>query len=300
MDPLVSIIVPTFNRSAYLKKCVDCILSQTYSNFEVVIIDDASTDDTGEIIKKYDDDRIRYFNYGKIKNISKSRNLGISLAKGDVIAFTDDDDKWNKTKLELQMKYLGNYDFICTNGNFINEDDEIIHQKLIDVDHNFLITTESLLYVNLILTSSVLIKKEVLLNSELFDENKMTSFSEDYQLWLKISLKTKILFLNELLTLKRIHSENISHQLENIPKMYENAIESINLFQGDEDSKIKNAAKGGIFRNRIFLIKFYLLNKKYFLFSKEVIKILRYLPDIPVMIFIFKRKFLKNKYLIPV
>jgi len=102
MDPLISVIIPTFNRAHLLRRAVKSVLNQTYARFEVIIINDGSSDDTKEVISQFDDERIRYKNQ-KNKGVSAARNKGIMLARGEYIAFLDDDDEWFPRKLERQV-----------------------------------------------------------------------------------------------------------------------------------------------------------------------------------------------------
>jgi GT2 family glycosyltransferase len=106
-NPLVSAIIPTFNRAYCLRNAIDTVLQQTHSPMEAIVIDDGSTDDTGKLIEQYygDDSRVRYF-YQPNKGVSAARNLGISHAKGDYLAFLDSDDLWKPWKIELQLSAL--------------------------------------------------------------------------------------------------------------------------------------------------------------------------------------------------
>jgi glycosyltransferase involved in cell wall biosynthesis len=106
MNSLVSVIIPTHNRSQLLVRAVHSVLSQTYSNLECIIVDDASTDDTQKIIQQFTDPRLIYLRHQVNKHASASRNTGINQAKGDLIAFLDDDDEWLPTKLEKQVHLL--------------------------------------------------------------------------------------------------------------------------------------------------------------------------------------------------
>jgi len=99
MKYYVSIILPTFNRATTIKKSIDSVLNQTYKNFELIIIDDGSTDNTRDLVKQYKDKRIKYIHYKENKGASYARNLGIKKAKYDLIAFQDSDDKWTKYML---------------------------------------------------------------------------------------------------------------------------------------------------------------------------------------------------------
>ena len=104
MTPLVSIVLPTYNRAHFIKRSVDSILRQTFRDFELLIVDDGSTDNTHEIINSIDDDRLSYIKLVINKGQSTARNVGIKAAKGVWVAFQDSDDIWLDTKLEKQVK----------------------------------------------------------------------------------------------------------------------------------------------------------------------------------------------------
>jgi glycosyltransferase involved in cell wall biosynthesis len=103
MCPIVSVIIPTYNRAALLKRAVDSVLGQTYQHFELIVVSDGSTDNTDEVIKSFNDNRIRYLKHGKSRGASAARNTGIKASKGKYIAFLDDDDEWLPKKLEKQV-----------------------------------------------------------------------------------------------------------------------------------------------------------------------------------------------------
>ncbi|MFX0093636.1 MAG: glycosyltransferase family 2 protein [Candidatus Hodarchaeota archaeon] len=103
-QPLVSIILPTYNRGHVIARAIQSVLNQTYSNFELIIIDDGSCDDTESVVKSFNDSRIKYFRQNKNYGASIVRNIGIKTARGDYIAFQDSDDLWLPHKLERQVK----------------------------------------------------------------------------------------------------------------------------------------------------------------------------------------------------
>ena len=108
MQPLVSIITPAYNADAYIEEMICSVLSQTYTNWELIIVDDASTDETKTIISKYlqCDTRIRYVRNNKNNGPAKSRNKGIDASFGEYIAFLDSDDSWLPKKLEKQIEFM--------------------------------------------------------------------------------------------------------------------------------------------------------------------------------------------------
>ena len=106
MKPRVSVIIPTFNRASLLPRSVNSVLAQTFGNFEVIIVDDCSTDRTQETIAGFDDSRIRSLRNEKNMGQAAAINAGISSARGEYIAFLDDDDEWTPAKLERQVDLL--------------------------------------------------------------------------------------------------------------------------------------------------------------------------------------------------
>lgn len=109
---LFSIIIPTYNRGSLLKRCLDSVLAQTYQNWEAIIVDNYSEDDTEAIVKAYSDPRIIYIKNHNYGIISVSRNKALDLCKGDWVAFLDSDDSWCPSKLAVMRKYCGEYDLI--------------------------------------------------------------------------------------------------------------------------------------------------------------------------------------------
>src|SRR5690606_24324666 len=106
-EPLISVIIPTHNRANIILETVNSVLAQTYRTIEVIIVSDASKDNTAEVIKSIDDSRIKFVELEQNKKYpGRVRNVGIKLAKGSFIAFCDDDDLWISSKLEAQMNVL--------------------------------------------------------------------------------------------------------------------------------------------------------------------------------------------------
>lgn len=205
-NKLFSIIMPCYNAEKYLKQSIDSVLQQTYENWELIIINDCSTDKSLKIINSFKDDRISLINNLKNEGVSFSRNEGIKNAKGNFIAFIDSDDLWNKHKLMTQLNYLNKgYDICCSNyiqidefGNFIKEikDLEIIDFK-------------SILKSNLIPNSSAVYNVEKLGK---FYQKKIGH--EDYLMWLNILKSDSGIIayrVQENLMSYRCHSENISY-----------------------------------------------------------------------------------------
>ncbi|MDJ0689881.1 MAG: glycosyltransferase family 2 protein [Xenococcaceae cyanobacterium MO_188.B32] len=109
--PLVSVIIPTYNRGNLIGQTLDTVLGQSYQNLEIIIVDDGSTDNTEEVIKAIQDSRVRYINYQPNRGGSTARNIGIKNATGEYIAFLDSDDLWKLNKIDLQLASI----FSCSN-----------------------------------------------------------------------------------------------------------------------------------------------------------------------------------------
>lgn len=105
-ETLISVVIPTYNRKEKLPECIESVLSQSYKNIEVIVVDDASTDGTEELFTQLSDKRVRYLRYEKNQGACHARNYGASYARGEVLAFQDSDDTWHRDKLEKQYAYL--------------------------------------------------------------------------------------------------------------------------------------------------------------------------------------------------
>ena len=132
--PLVSIVIPTYNHAKFISKALKSVIDQTYKNWEAIIIDNESVDETYKLVNDFNDPRIKYFKISNDGVIAKSRNLGIKEAKGDWIAFLDSDDWWTKDKLEVCFRKIGkNTDFIYHAYEYVNKSKSFFKKKLLKV-----------------------------------------------------------------------------------------------------------------------------------------------------------------------
>ena len=123
MNDLVSIITPSYNTARFIAETINCVLAQTYTNWEMIIVDDCSTDDTDAVVASFDDRRIRYFKNEKNSGAAMSRNRALREARGKWVAFLDSDDLWDPTKLEKQIGFMerNHYHFSYTNYREIDD-----------------------------------------------------------------------------------------------------------------------------------------------------------------------------------
>ena len=214
----VSVIMPAFNAEKYIEQAIKSVLDQTYSNLELIVINDCSSDKTEEIIDKFvlQDKRVKKYNNSSNLGVSKTRNFGISIAEHDLIAFLDSDDIWKSNKLQKQIEIINNnsdFNLVFTGSQFINQDGEKL-DYILNVPEK--ISYKELLKQNVISCSSVLAQKS------LFDEIKMPSddMHEDFATWLSILKKYDYAYgINEPLLIYRISSNSKSSNKIKAAKM---------------------------------------------------------------------------------
>ena len=134
-EELISIITPVYNSEKYIERTIESVINQTYKNWEMILVDDCSTDNSESIVKKYscNDQRIKYYRLKENSGAGKARNLALEKAKGTYIAYLDSDDIWKKEKLEKQLKFMksNKYAFSCTSYEKIDENDN--YKKTIEM-----------------------------------------------------------------------------------------------------------------------------------------------------------------------
>ena len=220
MKPLVSIIIPTYQRCNNLKIALNSVLSQTYSNYEVLIMDDGSTDGTSEMVNSFKDPRIFYNWQTNSGGPAKPRNRGIKFAKGNWIAFLDSDDVWKSDKLQICMEYTDNQvDLIYHDLQIISNKLRIFGRKIAKTRKlKKPILLDLLLNGNLICNSSVLVRKDLLDKVGGINENRNLVAAEDYNTWLRIAkLTDQFIYLPHTLGYYFIHSDSLSNKDMSLP-----------------------------------------------------------------------------------
>ncbi len=239
---MVSVIIPTYNRAAYIVKSIESVLAQTYQDIEIIVVDDASTDDTGARIFELSHPKVKYFCNDKNRGCSYTRNRGVAEAAGEYIAFQDSDDLWLPEKLALQMdKLLKDQTDMCfcafktsTNVHPNEESAKEIFKREPDL-------FTCLLCVQLIGTPTILCKRECFLNLGGFDES-IYAF-EDYDFSLRFSEKYKISYIEKPLVNVRAVDNGINTNYDEILrvrcmllKRYIEQLLNRNLFGGFLDT----------------------------------------------------------------
>ncbi len=214
-QPLVSVIMPTYNYARFIGEAIDSVLNQTYKNLELIIIDNYSKDNTEKIVASYKDDRIKYLKFKNYGVIAASRNYGIKHSRGEYIAFLDSDDMWLPEKLEKQIKIFqvsNEVAMLYTRLKTIEEG--IISNKIFPENGKYKSGNmfKSIYLRNLIACSSVMVKRNILDQVGLFNTDPNLIAIEDADLWLRIALKKyNIKCTDDLpLLIYRIHSQSVS------------------------------------------------------------------------------------------
>lgn len=204
--PTVSVIVPTYNRAEYVRDAIDSILAQTYQDFEIIVVDDGSTDHTKEVLGRYDG-KITYLHQSN-GGSGSARNLGIRHARGKYIAFLDSDDFWLSTLLDSEVRFLeqNHYDFVHSKMIVTDINGHEAGYKPSRKQEN---TFDWFIKFGRWSTSTVLVKKECFEKVGYFDESLRVV--QDYDQWLRIARHFRIGFLNETLSVYRQHENNISN-----------------------------------------------------------------------------------------
>ena len=283
---LFSIVVPTYNREKFIVKTIQSVLSQTYTNFELIIVDDGSTDNTEKFVRNVKDKRIKFF---KKENEERgaARNYGTNKAKGDYITFLDSDDL-------LYSKYLEEANLFIASNNAIN----IFHQ-LFEVTNILGKVIHSANYSNNNVFKSLIKKGNFMAcqgmflqkdfaKANLFNEDKKLAGSEDYELWLRISTSTNII-INPVITsalLQHLERSVVNININNLIKRKELMLHYLfsNKLINSKLLKYKRILKTGAYSYISLHIALSKQSKKTAL--KYLFKAIKLSP-----IFIFKRRF---------
>lgn len=222
--PKISIVMPVYNGQKYLRVAIDSILSQTLTDFEYIIIDDGSTDNTKKILSSYSDPRIVVITHPKNLGIVKSLNEGLVRSKGIYIARMDADDISVPDRLEQQYRYMSeNTDAVVCAGNIqsINENGQAISGSWWTKESPLI--EWSLIWGNVIPHPTVMLKKSAL-PKDMYRDYK---YAEDYDLWLRMSGKGQIVRLDDVLVYYRLHNDHVGSSVISMNEAYRSNIEWI-------------------------------------------------------------------------
>ena len=190
--PLISIVIPTYNHANFLGRALKSVVDQTYTNWEIIVIDNHSTDHTNEVMEVYSDPRIKYLKINNNGVIAASRNMGIQEANGEWIAFLDSDDWWTEDKLQECFKAINdNVDFIYHYLEISSNKPRYLRRRLIKTPQvNAPVIKDLLVNGNKIHNSSVVVRKTLLLEIGGVNESPDVIAAEDFDTYLRIAAIT--------------------------------------------------------------------------------------------------------------
>jgi glycosyltransferase involved in cell wall biosynthesis len=240
-NPLVSVVIPTYNHAGYLGRALQSVLDQTYTNWEAIVIDNHSTDNTDEVIARFADSRITYLKIHNNGVIAASRNVGIRLAKGEWLAFLDSDDWWTNDKLQVCFDCIdAKVDLVYHELEIFSDQPRTFVRKTIksrQVKPPVLI--DLLLKGNAIVNSSVVVRKSLLEQIGGINESREMIAAEDYNTWLRIAqLSNQFLYLPQRLGYYLQHNNNISLKDMSLPGRHA-ALEFIGLLSDQQILKLE-------------------------------------------------------------
>jgi glycosyltransferase involved in cell wall biosynthesis len=211
--PLITVGIPSYNHAKFLEKALDTVVKQTYSNLEIIIVDNFSTDGTDDVLSKFIDSRMSIVKVNNGGSIAVSRNIILSKSKGEWIAFLDSDDWWTLDKLEKSAQQFQQgvdliyHDLIVVNENADNMQKTTRKSRKMKKP----VFKDLIIKGNTIPTSSVVVRKSILIKVQGMNESKYMYGIEDFNTWLKISQITDgFRYLNENLGFYRVHQTNTS------------------------------------------------------------------------------------------
>lgn len=224
--PKISVLMPVYNAEKYLREAIDSILNQTFKDFEFLIINDASTDNSKKIIFSYSDRRISYLENNKNLGLPRTLNKGLRLAKADYVARMDADDVSLPDRLEKQLLIVergDNVGLVASWITLIDENNNEIGDWRADRENN---SPEEIFYTlffgNCLAHSSVFYKKDIVL--KIGGYNESFERAQDYELWTRLAKSTKIVKIRKIETKYRVYAENTKPRIVNLQWLNEEKV----------------------------------------------------------------------------
>lgn len=256
-NPFFSIIIPTYNRTGLIEKTIRSVLNQTFKDFEVIIVDDGSTDDTKEIINSINDDRINYY-YIENSERAAARNYGIKKAKGKYITFLDSDDLLFENHFEEAKHFIDRQQPLVFHQQYqIKNGDK---EQKVEIK---LPIQKALIKGNPLSCMGIFIKKENALQN-LFNEDRVISGSEDYEIWLRCAAKFKFIY-NPVCTSTLITHDDRSVFTMDIEKLIIRKLKMLEYaFQDTDIEKVYGKHRNTMYANAYSYIALHIaLTKKH-------------------------------------
>lgn len=245
-EPLVSVVIPTYNRLRYLPDAIESVAAQRYANWELIIVEDGSTDGTGDYLRERAsrDGRISIVVHRRCANPAMLRNAGIARSRGDYVAFLDSDDLWLPDKLAAQVRRL-HADRQCR-WSYMRDMLIDAHAEEIPIDpaHGRIqpsgwILAELISVGVSISMSSVMVEKQLLFEAGGFDPAVL--LAEDYDLWSRLAWRSPVLFVSETSVKTRRHPDNFPYTPEDMHRWWLHICQKV--LQAADDPKVRSACQ---------------------------------------------------------
>ena len=279
MEPSVSIIIPTYNRRDLISETIQSVLAQTFKDFEILVIDNGSSDDTSQVIKKINDPRVHYYWQEPTGGPAHPRNRGLRMSKGKWVCFLDSDDLWVPDKLESQLllcEKRPDLKWVYAKTAWFDHETG----KEMDVYNNFEYyegdICDKLIMNNFIASPTPLIKRSVFDEVGEFNEKNTFFAREDWELWLRIASKYPIGFVPKVLSKYRIHPGAISSNKEFMLKKYYGTIATICSATSFAPHKYEAFYLDSLRRQVESYVKYFILNGEKHI-SREILS--KFLPQ---------------------
>ncbi len=262
MLPTFSVIIPTYNHANYLGESLKSVMNQTFTDFEVIVVNNFSTDNTLDVVKKVGDDRVQVVNYQNHGVIGAARNAGIKVSKGSYVAFLDSDDSWYPNKLERVSEEIQSNPragLFCHNQDWFRENEPVIQSHFGPPPQYAGDMFEHLmLEYNGPSTSATVVARKYLDEVSLFSEDPRYITVEDYDLWLKLSQVCSFRFIEDVLGSIKFHDESAA---DNIELHFRNGLTLIDKHSQD----LRNPSRScpGRTIRRLYARSFYTAARKY-------------------------------------
>ena len=262
MPPTFSVVIPTYNHVNYLRESLKSVMDQTFTDFEVIVVNNFSTDTTLDVVREVGGDRVQVVNYQNHGVIGAARNAGITVSEGTYVAFLDSDDSWYPNKLERVSEAIQSnpqVGLFCHNQDWFRENEPAIQSHFgPPPEYSGDMFEHLMLEYNGPSTSATVVARKYLDEVGLFSEDPGYITVEDYDLWLKLSQVCSFRFIDEVLGSVEFHAESAA---DNIELHFKNGLTLIDKHSPELRNPSRSCPDSAI--RRLYARSFYTAARKY-------------------------------------
>ena len=260
----ISVIIPCYNAEKMIRETIESVLAQTYQDFEIIVVDDGSTDHSKEIIQSFGE-KVKYI-YQENGGQSAARNTAIRASNGKYLAFVDADDLWFPEKLEKQLKRMNETGVdwcFCDCEIFVDETKNIVgvYSQLVYPPQTGNVAVD-LLMGNFIASPTPIVSKKIFEKAGYFDESPEIRSGEDWEEWVRITIISKVEYVAETLARYRVHSASVTNN-EDPEKVYYSHVAAVNKLCDQFPEELGNFRKDALSNYAEIFSKMYYLQREY-------------------------------------